>query len=171
MHIIPGPLHKALRCHVLIVIAISFGFYYSAKATGVNRPQIQHSTKLTDSRILTIISVQTDTIFKSDEIEFKPEFPGGKEAFYQHLAKNFKYPKEARKNSVSGKQIVQFVVEKDGSLTDIRIVKGLGSGLEKASIAFLKNSPKWKPGVQAGQTVRALFTLPISFNIGVASSD
>lgn len=99
------------------------------------------------------------------EVEEVPEFPGGMMAFYNYLGKNFKYPKSARKNNVSGKVILSFIVEKDGQLSDIKVIRGLNTDIDQEAVRVLKASPKWKPGLQNGHTVRVAYTLPIAINL------
>ncbi len=96
-------------------------------------------------------------------VEVKPDFPGGIQKFYQYVQKNFRLPED---EEIKGKIIVQFVVEKDGSLTDIKVLRDLGFGTGKEAERLLKNCPKWKPGIQNGRPVRVLYSLPISVVTG-----
>jgi protein TonB len=98
-------------------------------------------------------------------VEKNPEFQGGLEAFGRYLSKNIHYPAVARENNVQGKVYLQFVVEKDGALTDIKVLRSLGSGTDEEAIRVLKNSPRWKPGIQNGRPVRVYYTVPISFTL------
>lgn len=97
-----------------------------------------------------------------DPIETQPEFPGGVEAFYKFIGENFKMPPEADKNKVYGKLYLQFVVEKEGSLSEIKVLKDLGYGLGSEAIRVLKLSPKWTSGTINGKPVRILYSLPIT---------
>ena len=81
------------------------------------------------------------------------------------MQKNLRYPQEAIEAGISGKVYISFVVEKDGSLTDIKVVRPLGSGTDEEAVRVLKNSPKWKPGIQNGRPVRVAYTMPISFTL------
>lgn len=90
---------------------------------------------------------------------------GGNKAFYRYVQKAMKYPAQARRMGVEGKVFIQFVVEKDGSLTDIKILKGIGSGCDEEAVRVLKAAPKWKPGKQRGKAVRVRRSLPIKFNL------
>ena len=99
-------------------------------------------------------------------VEVTPEFPGGVKAFYNYLGKNIRYPDKARKEGVNGKVILQFIVEKSGKLSDVKVLKSLGSGLDEEAVRVLEASPNWKPGIQNGKPVRVQYTLPISFNLG-----
>lgn len=87
-------------------------------------------------------------------VEESASFPGGITAFYQYLKKELKYPRQAQRMGIEGRVFVQFVVERDGSLTDIHVVKGIGAGCDEEAVRVLKNSPNWKPGKQRGKPVR-----------------
>ncbi|MGY4536003.1 TonB family protein [Mucilaginibacter sp. UYNi724] len=100
-------------------------------------------------------------------VEQSPSFPGGQTAFSQYLAKNIKYPAEAVKNKVEGRSVLTFVVEKDGSLSDIKVIRSLGSGTDEEAVRVLKGSPKWKPGVQNKRLVRVQYSVPVAFSLGV----
>jgi protein TonB len=102
-------------------------------------------------------------------VEKEPSFPGGEEAFRNYLGKNIKYPAIAKENNTQGKVFLSFVVEKDGSLTDIKIVRDIGSGCGDEAVRVLRNSPHWKPGIQNGRPVRVAYTIPVSFTL--ASDD
>jgi len=99
-------------------------------------------------------------------VEQQPLFPGGIDAFYKFLGKNIRYPAVARENGTQGKVIMQFVVEKDGSLTDIKVARGIGDGCDEEATRVLKASPHWSAGVQNGRKVRVAYTVPISFTLG-----
>lgn len=105
--------------------------------------------------------VEDNTIYNA--VEVKPDFPGGIQKFYDFVGKNYKVPEE---EDIKGKVFVQFVVEKDGTLTDIKVIRDLGFGTGKEAIRVLKKSPKWKPGIQNGRPVRVLYSLPISIVSG-----
>jgi len=104
-----------------------------------------------------------ETIF--DVVEENPEFNGGMAKLYEYLNKNISYPEMAKENGIQGKVFVQFVVWKDGSIRDIKVVKGVHKTLDKEAIRVIKSMPKWKPGKQRGKNVNARFTLPIKFRI------
>jgi len=98
-------------------------------------------------------------------VEQAPAFPGGLEAFYKYLGKNIRYPAVARENNTQGRVIVNFVCERDGSLTDIKVVRGIGDGCDEEAIRVIKASPKWSPGIQNGRPVRCSYTVPIAFTL------
>lgn len=112
-------------------------------------------------------AVTEDTgVYTLGTVEVMPEFPGGLKAFYKFVGNTYSYPAAARENGVSGKVIMSFVVEKDGSLTQIKIVRDLGMGTGEEAIRVLKKTPKWKPGIQNGRPVRVAYTLPIALELG-----
>ncbi|WP_343589420.1 M56 family metallopeptidase [Flavobacterium sp.] len=92
----------------------------------------------------------------------KPQFPGGIEKFYMFVGQNFKMPEEFSKQKIEGKLFIEFMVEKDGSLSEFKIVKDLGYGAGEEAIRVLKLSPKWIPATENGQAVRVLYSLPIT---------
>lgn len=118
-----------------------------------------------------IVKDDPDLLFT--ETEVPPTFKGGMEAFYQYVADNYNYPEAAVENGVKGRMILQFVVEKDGSLTNIEVLRDLKYGTGEEAIRMLKNSPKWEPAIQNGRPVRIQFTLPIQLNLaaGAESAD
>lgn len=105
------------------------------------------------------INDSDDTVYNTAGIEVKPEFPGGVDEFYKFIGKNYNTPKSA---GLKGKIYVTFVIEKDGSLTDIKVLRDIGYGTGKEAIRVLKLSPKWLPGEQGGKKVRCTYSLPIS---------
>lgn len=98
-------------------------------------------------------------------VEVQPTFPGGMAAFYKWVGQNYNYPQMAKEQGVSGSIHVSFVVERDGSLTDIKVLRDLKYGTGEEAMRMLKNSPKWKPGIQNGRPVRVSYSLPIKLNL------
>jgi len=105
-----------------------------------------------------------ETIFTS--VEQVPEFPGGMAALQKYLANNIKYPNAAREDNIQGKVILKFVVDKDGSVTNIQIMRDIGGGCGKEAERVVKGMPKWKPGRQNNTAVKVYYTLPVSFKLG-----
>jgi len=98
-------------------------------------------------------------------VEEQPGYPGGDEARIKYLQENIKYPDEAKELGVQGKVFVTFVVEVDGSITDVKVLRGIGAGCDEEAIRVVKNMPKWVPGKQRGVPVRVQFNLPIKFTL------
>ena len=97
--------------------------------------------------------------------EDMPAFPGGMEAMIQFISSNIKYPADAKKQKVDGRVLVKFVVEKDGSITEVKVIKPAFPSLDAEAIRVVKAMPKWKPGYQNGQAVRVQFAMPINFSL------
>lgn len=98
-------------------------------------------------------------------VEQPAEFPGGQSALMTFLSNNIRYPEAAQQNGISGRVIVKFVVEKDGSISSASVVKGVDKDLDAEAVRVVRRMPKWKPGKNSGQPVRSYFTLPVSFKL------
>ncbi|GAB4041082.1 energy transducer TonB [Spirosoma gilvum] len=98
-------------------------------------------------------------------VEQQPEYPGGLEALKNFLGKNLNYPRSAASAGVAGRVYVSFVVNTDGSLTDIQVLKGIGFGCDEEAVRVMQKMPHWKPGKQSGRAVRVKFNLPIAFTL------
>lgn len=104
-----------------------------------------------------------DEIFTT--VEQQPEFPGGQREMYAFIGKNLKYPSQAQRANVSGRVFAKFVVERDGRIGDVQILKGIGFGCDEEAQRVIKSMPKWNPGKQNGRSVRVFFTMPINFQL------
>ncbi|NID10881.1 TonB family protein [Fibrella aestuarina] len=98
-------------------------------------------------------------------VEQMPEFPGGQAALLNYLQRTLRYPAAASSANISGRVVVGFIVNADGSLADFQLMKGLGFGTDEEALRVLKAMPKWKPGRQSGRPVRVRFNLPIWFTL------
>lgn len=98
-------------------------------------------------------------------VEEQAEFPGGLDSMYAYIVKNLKYPEAAKEKGIEGRVFVNFIIEKDGSISNVKILRGIGGGCEEAAVEMIKNMPKWKPGKQRGKPVRFQFNLPIKFEL------
>lgn len=107
--------------------------------------------------------VEENKIF--DVVEQMPTFPGGDAALMKYLRDNIHYPTVAAENGVQGRVVVGFVVEKDGSITDVNILKGQDPSLDKEAMRVVKSMPKWIPGKQNGSSVRVKFQVPVQFRL------
>jgi len=100
-----------------------------------------------------------------DVVEENPEFIGGMSKLYEYLGKNIQYPEMAKENGIQGKVFVQFVVWKDGTIKDVKVVKGVHKTLDSEALRVITRMPLWSPGKQRGKNVNTRFTLPIKFRI------
>ncbi len=98
-------------------------------------------------------------------VESMPEFPGGETKLYRYLRQNIEYPQIANESGIQGRVFVTFVVEKDGSITDVQVLRGIGGGCDEEAVRVVKSMPKWKAGKQRGKPVRVQYNLPIKFTL------
>lgn len=125
----------------------------------VEAPRIE----LTSSAVIEPTAEETDEIFTIVEENAMPQ--GGMPAFYKYLVDNMRYPALARRNNIEGKVLVQFVVGKDGAISDVKVLKGIGAGCDQEAVRVMEKAPSWKPGKQRGKAVRQRCIIPLSFQI------
>lgn len=107
---------------------------------------------------------ETDEIFTVVEESATPK--GGMSAFYKFVGEKVKYPPQARRMGIEGRVFVQFVINKDGTLTDVVAIKGIGAGCDEEAVRIVQSAPAWNPGKQRGKPVKQRYTLPIQFKLG-----
>lgn len=110
----------------------------------------------------TVIAEKNQQVF--DVVEQMPEYPGGIQALFEYLQQNVKYPEDAKKQKIEGRVIATFVVETDGSINNVEVVKPAFPSLDAEAVRVLSAMPKWKPGMQSGKAVRVKYTVPINFS-------
>lgn len=108
---------------------------------------------------------QDTTLLSFAEIDVLPQFPGGQDGWSAYVSKNLRYPEEARNKNIYGRVTVRFVVEKDGSISNIKVLRGIGGGCDEEAIRLLQASPRWKPGKDNGKPVRVSYIMPIAFKL------
>ena len=106
---------------------------------------------------------ENDTTFLICVIEHKPEFKGGIGGLMKWIAEHTNYPKEAKKKGITGKVFVQFVIERDGSVSNVKLARKVNPLLDEEAVRVIKMMPKWKPGKQRGKPVRVMYQIPINF--------
>lgn len=143
--------HKMKKVLILILISLAQNVF----------SQIKTGDNLNSHPVQAVINENDNSIHSLGGIDVKPEFPGGIEAFQRFIKENFKTPEVA---GLKGKIYMTFVVEKDGSLTDINVIRDIGYGTGKEAVRVLKTSPKWIPGKQNFELIRVLYSVPISIN-------
>ena len=107
--------------------------------------------------------VQEQEIFQI--VEEMPSYPGGEGKLMEYVAKNIKYPQIARETGIQGRVFVGFVVEPDGSVSNVKVLRGIGGGCDEEAMRVVKSMPKWKPGKQRGKAVRVSYMLPVNFKL------
>lgn len=101
-----------------------------------------------------------------EKVDKVPEFPGGQQALFKYLSENIKYPLVAKENGIQGRVICEFVVNADGSISDVKVVRSGGDpSLDKEAVRVIKSMPKWNPGKLNGKAVRVKFTTPVNFRL------
>lgn len=108
------------------------------------------------------VNQKTEKVY--DVVEEMPSFPGGQAEMMHYLAQNAKYPQDAYEQVKSGRVLVQFIVEKDGSISNVKIMKSIFPSLDEEAIRLIKGMPRWNPGKQKGKAVRVKYTIPVSFH-------
>ncbi|CAA9200665.1 hypothetical protein FLA105534_03176 [Flavobacterium bizetiae] len=131
------------------------------KVSSIDEDERQYKT-LADFPPVPIYPEDENQVYNTAGMEVKPVFPGGLDQLYKFISENYKKPKE--NPELKGKVFVTFIIEKNGSLTDIKILRDLGFGTGAEAIRVLNFSPKWIPGKQNNKEVRTLYSLPITIN-------
>lgn len=126
---------------------------FSQEVSTINTPQ-KITTKSNNTRELAGV------------VEQMPSFPGGQQALMAYLSQNVKYPKECKDSAIQGRVICSFVVEKDGSLSEFKVIKSVHPKLDAEALRVMKQMPKWCPGKMRGEATRVKYNIPISFRLG-----
>ena len=116
-----------------------------------------------DIEVTEVTHVDNDTVFQI--VEQMPQFPGGEKAMMKYVSENIKYPQEARDKDIDGRVFVSFVVEKDGSIGEVKVMRGIGGGCDEEAARVISAMPKWEPGKQKGKPVRVSYMMPITFKL------
>lgn len=111
------------------------------------------------------LPLEEDQVFDQSAIEVWPEFPGGMTAFTKYLKKKLSYTRIAEEKAIEGKIFISFVVSKDGKINDVKVVKGLGYGLDENAIAAIRDMPAWNPGQHNGRSVSVRYNMPVSYKL------
>ncbi len=125
--------------------------------------------RVPDDIVVEELIEESEKDFDNDQVfmlvEEMPEFPGGDLELRKFIAENVKYPAEAKEKKIKGKVFVQFVINKDGNVEDVKLARGVDPLLDEAAMDVVKSLPQWKPGRQRGQNVKVSFTVPINFQL------
>ena len=132
-------------------------------AEEIQKPTLPQDKKIKETMETHSKSVPDSVVF--EVVEEMPDFPGGMKALMEYLSQNIKYPAEAHAKGIQGRVIVCFVVKKDGSIDNIKVVRSVDPYLDKEAIRVITAMPKWKPGKQRGETVNVKFTVPVAFRL------
>lgn len=114
-------------------------------------------------QLFDLATSEEDTVYQI--VEQMPQYTGGEEAMMKYVAENVKYPQAAKDKNISGRVFVGFVIEKDGSVSNVKVLRGIGGGCDEEAVRVIKGMPKWKPGIQKGKPVRVSYMMPINFKL------
>lgn len=162
-------LKRRLLWLVLVIPAMGVSLTAFAKGNGVMAPGADEITVSKNDSVTTQNTVWVESVTPPDEVftvvEDMPEFPGGMSELMKFIADNIAYPEEAEKQNITGRVVIQFVVDKDGSIIEPKVVKSVDPLLDAEALRVISKMPSWTPGKQRGETVRVKFTIPITFNL------
>ena len=130
----------------------------------MNNKDNKKNEKMEDE-VETVVPVGPDKNGVYQIVDQMPKFPGGEQALMDYVSKNVVYPKEAQEKGISGRVFVGFIVEKDGSVSDVKVLRGIGGGCDEEAVRVISGLPKWKPGKQEGKPVRVSYQMPINFKL------
>ena len=175
-----GTLFGSTSCHE-IIHPLEGDVPYTPDSTEMSNDTIQSDTIVDEPFLLegeVMVPVPDSLkvfVFEPEEDEDRPgvyivvdqmpEFPGGDKGLYQFIADNIKYPAEAKEMGIKGRVFVNFIVEPDGSVSDIRVLRGIGGGCDEEAVRVVESMPKFKPGMQDGEAVRVSYTVPVFFRL------
>jgi TonB family protein len=147
------------------LIPFMFILFFAFSSLAQNADSITNSQTVQDSLVFVKSNEKKNNAPILTIVEQMPSYPGGEEAMYEFLGKNIKYPQYAKENDITGTVIVTYVIEQDGSITDVRTLKDIGGGCGEEAVRVIKCMPKWIPGKQGGAPVRVQFNLPIRYTL------
>jgi len=131
--------------------------------------EIEIDVEADDETVVEYVPVEEEEEIQEAEIftvvESMPEFPGGTGELYKYLSNSIKYPPLAKESGIQGRVFVNFVVEPDGSISNVKVLRGIGGGCDEEAVRVVENMPSWKPGKQRGKAVRVSYNLPIKFTL------
>lgn len=165
-----------MKWRVLLTLVMFLFVVHSAQSQTDSQNQASASEQQTDSTLTSQTvgpSAQSDNSAAAagdDEvfidINQMPEFPGGLSGIKKFLSNTVRYPQIAKENGIEGRVICSFVVERDGSITNVEVMRSSGDmSLDREAMRVIRAMPKWKPGIQNGQPVRVKYTMPVNFNL------
>ena len=156
-----GTLNENFQFHLTGMETHGDTTLYTVDPFTISADDFQLKILTTDNNPVQVL--ENDSIYNI--VEQMPRFPGGDQAMFDFIGKNVKYPQEAKEKEIQGRVFVQFVVEKDGSVSNVEVIRGIGGGCNEEAVRVVKAMPKWEPGKQKGEPVRVHFILPFVFKM------
>lgn len=136
---------------------------YAVEPFTLSTDKFNFSIQTADNVPVQVLEKSNDSVYQV--VDQMPEFPGGMEAMMKFVADNVKYPEEAKDKNIKGRVFVGFVVEKDGSVINAKVLRGIGGGCDEEALRVVKAMPKWKPGIKDGKPVRVSYQMPFMFKL------
>ena len=136
---------------------------YTVEPFTLDADNFRLSIQTTEDNPVQIIRNNNDSIYQI--VDEMPQYPGGEKAMMEYVAKNVKYPQEAKDKDIAGRVFISFVVEKDGSVSNVEVKRGIGGGCDEEAVRVISAMPKWKPGIKDGKPVRVSYMMPIVFKL------
>ena len=146
-------MRKTLKLFAIGLMTICLSFESSLS---FSQSQVNESTS----------NENTEVYYNLDELDVKPSYLGGDMALMTFIAKNVRYPQEAREKGIQGSVFVGFVIEEDGTVSNVKVVKGIGGGCDEEAVRVVKEMPKWCPGKKQGKSVRVSYMVLVNFRLG-----
>lgn len=151
---------KPVRTHHKVIANFTKGKWTDTMQESINISlDKNHNSKI--ESVTFVNDTKSDPVFTV--VEQMPEFPGGMEALMKYLGENINYPEQAKKDKITGRVFVQFVIDKNGSIETAKVLRGIGGGCDEEALRVIQNMPDWRPGMQRGETVRVQYNIPIKF--------
>ena len=136
---------------------------YTVEPFTLDADNFRLSIQTTEDNPVQIIRNNNDSIYQI--VDEMPQYPGGEAAMMKFVAENVKYPQEAKDKDIAGRVFVGFVVEKDGSISNVKVLRGIGGGCDEEAVRVISSMPKWKPGIKDGKPVRVSYMMPLTFKL------
>ena len=136
---------------------------YSVEPFTLSTDKFKFNIQTTEDNPIQVLKNYNDTVYQV--VEQMPQFPGGEKALMEYIGKNIVYPVEAKEKEIQGRVFINFVIEKDGSVSNVKVLRGIGGGCDEEAVRAVSSLPKWKPGIQKGKPVRVSYQIPILFKL------
>jgi periplasmic protein TonB len=150
--------------HILVFLLLAGMQFTGLAQTQAKSDTMKKDTVKPDSAAIKTLAADADTTVY-DAVEQMPSFPGGDYARVDYLQETLNYPTLALKRGIEGRVFVTFIIEKNGSISHVRVLRGIGGGCDEEAVRVIQNMPRWVPGKQNGQPVRVRFNMPFKFTI------
>ena len=164
-----GTLNEDFQFHLTAMETHRDTTLYTVEPFSISSDNFRLSIQTTEENPVRILEKSNDSIYQI--VNEMPKFPGGEQAMMKFVAQNVKYPEKAKDEGISGRVFISFVVEKDGSISNVEVKRGIGGGCDEEAVRVISSMPKWKPGMHKGEPVRVSYQMPIMFKLGQTNDE